>query len=359
MMPVTKNDGLANEIAALSEVDQNKLAELTERLNALDASTIVDFGRDVAAHTSEYTDKLLSLANKDDLEAIGSKLTEIVVTAKQINLNGLKNRSNLPVVGPLINRFRMTKEKLSLQFESSRSQVEILMNEVSTSQKQLADSNRDMDFMFNAVMEEYKLYEVHIQAGKRRRSEWESQLEDMKKTVGGSDLAQNISDMSANISFLDKRIADLQAIQHSALQSLPIIRLMQQGNLELIEKFQSVQSIILPSWKRQFVLALSLNQQKNGVALACAIDDATNAMLKDIANMLHQNAVSTAKSNQRLSIDIDTLKYVQDKLVTTVEEVIKAQRTGISDRRKVESQLTTMREDLNSRLRRQETQSAA
>jgi len=359
MMDLATTDRFENELLALTADDQSKMSAIAEKLNALDASTIVDFGRDVATHTSEYTDKLLSFANKEDLEAIGTKLTEIVVTAKMINLNGFKTRSNLPVIGPLINRFRLTKEKLSMQFESSRSQIEILMNEVSTSQQQLKDSNQDLEFMFSSVIEEFKLYALHIQAAKQRLAEWHVKIEDMTRTVSGSDDAQLLNDMHNNAAFLDKRIADLQAIQHSALQTLPIIRLMQQGNIELIEKFYSIKSVVLPSWKRQFVLALSLNQQKNGAALACAIDDATNAIMKDIADMLNQNAISTARSNQRLSIDVDTLKYVQDKLIATVEDVIKVQRTGLSERRKVESQLANMREDLNKRLTRQEAKSAA
>lgn len=158
--------------------------------------------------------------------------------------------------------------------------------------------------------------------------------------------------MDALISNLDKRIGDLTALQQSAMQSLPTIRMIQANNQMLVDKFHTIREITVPAWKRQFMLALTLNEQRNAVQLATKIDDTTNDLLKRNAELLHRNSVETAKANQRLVIDVDTLQKVQATLIQTVEDVIKIQREGVAQRKAAEKEIQGMRLDLQKRLGR-------
>lgn len=147
---------------------------------------------------------------------------------------------------------------------------------------------------------------------------------------------------------LDKRIADMRVLQHSALQTLPMIRLVQTNNSMLIEKFHTVKELTLSAWKRQFIL--SLQEQRHAVQLTDSIDNATNAFLKANAQLLKTNTLATAKSNQRMVIDVSTLQDVQDvqdvqdTLLSTVQEVIKINQDGLKQRASVADQLSQMRE---------------
>jgi len=100
------------------------------------------------------------------------------------------------------------------------------------------------------------------------------------------------------------------------------------------------------------MLALTLNEQRNAVQLATKIDDTTNDLLKRNAELLHRNSVETAKANQRLVIDVDTLQKVQATLIQTVEDVIKIQREGVAQRKAAEKEIQGMRLDLQKRLGR-------
>ncbi|MBL2545086.1 toxic anion resistance protein, partial [Klebsiella pneumoniae] len=114
-----------------------------------------------------------------------------------------------------------------------------------------------------------------------------------------------------------------------------------------------------PAWKRQFTLALSLNEQKNAVQLADTIDDTTNSLLKSNAELLHRNSVATAKANQRLVIDVETLASVQQTLIGTVEEVIRIQRDGAQQRQQAVKQIEVMREGLRTAISRKTAASSA
>ena len=142
-------------------------------------------------------------------------------------------------------------------------------------------------------------------------------------------------------------MSDLQVLQQSAMQTLPMIRIIQSNNLMLVDKFYAIKNITLPAWKNQISLAISLQEQKNSVQLANTIDDATNDLLKRNADLLHQNSVDTAKANQRSVIDIETLEHVQNTLIKTVNDVIVIQKEGMQKRDEATIRLRALQDNLN------------
>jgi uncharacterized protein YaaN involved in tellurite resistance len=162
--------------------------------------------------------------------------------------------------------------------------------------------------------------------------------------------AQAISDLKQLASRLDKRVGDLNALQMSAMQTLPMIRMIQHNNQTLVEKFHNVRELTLPAWKRQFMLAVSLIEQKKAADLAQTIDDSTNEFLRKNAELLKQTSISTARINQRAVIDVETLEQVQRTLISTIEEVQDIHRKGFDSRRDAEVRIRGLQQELKNRL---------
>jgi uncharacterized protein YaaN involved in tellurite resistance len=339
----------------LNDTDIAEIHQVAQRIQPHSPSTVAEFGRDVAEHTSRYADDLLDQVRNGDLDEAGAKLTQVVDIARSLNLTPLSDkRSRVPVIGPIIDKFRLGAAKFKGQFESTREQIETLVGEVHSTQGNLQQRNGDMDDMFASVREEHRLLGVHIAAGRMRLDELRAQAGAQRgamKTDPAS--VQEMADLDAIIASLDKRIGDLIALQHSAMQSLPMIRMIQANNQMLIDKFHTVREITVPTWKRQFLLALSLNEQRNAVQLADTIDDMTNDLQKRNAALLHRNSVETAKANQRMVIDVSTLQDVQNTLIKTVEDVVRIQREGVQQRKVAERQIENLRGNLRQQLSRQ------
>src|SRR5690606_27182438 len=104
------------------------------------------------------------------------------------------------------------------------------------------------------------------------------------------------SEIENAVRLLDKRVGDLAVMQHAADPSLPMIRIIQANAIQLIEKFNAVRNITIPSWKRQFAIQLSLSEEQNAVELANAIDDAPNEIMRKNAHLMRQTPVETAKA---------------------------------------------------------------
>ncbi len=339
--------------SGVTQEDLPLITELAAKIDSRNPISVAEFGRDVAEHTSRYADSLLEQVRSTDLNETGDKLNQVVLAAKSLNLSGLSDkRSRIPVIGKYIDRLKLTKEKFVAQFNTTKDQVDSLLTEVQHTQTGLAQRITGLESMFESVKEEFRLLGLHIAAGKMRLSSLRIEADDMRAKALSPTEAQELNDLENLMANLDKRVGDMQALQHAALQSLPMIRMIQSNNHMLVEKFHTIRELTVPAWKRQFMLALSLNEQQNAVQLAESIDNATNDFLRRNADLLHKNSVETAKANQRLVIDVSTLEKVQATLISTVEDVIRIQQEGVRSRHDAEEKLLTMRADLENKLSR-------
>lgn len=342
------------EALGLKDADVPEIENVAQRIQPNNPLTVAEFGRDVAEHASRYADGLLDQVRNNDLDEAGAKLTQVVNIARTLNMGALSDRrSRIPLVGPLIDKIKLRASNFASQFDTTREQMDKLIAEVEHTQSNIATRNAGLQDMFESVKEEHRMLGVHIAAGKVRLGQLRELAGEQRGKVGNDPARlQELADLDALIANLDKRIGDLTALQQSAMQSLPMIRMIQANNQMLVDKFHTIREITVPAWKRQFMLALSLNEQRSSVQLATTIDNTTNDLLRRNADLLHRNSVETAKANQRLVIDVDTLQKVQDTLITTVQDVLRIQNEGVAQRKQAEQQIEVMRRDLRAKLSR-------
>lgn len=106
----------------------------------------------------------------------------------------------------------------------------------------------------------------------------------------------------------------------------------------------------IPLWKNQMVIALGLANQKKVLEMQHSVNEMTNDLLKKNAEMLKIGTIETAKENERSIVDIETVRKVNDDLVTTIEETLKIQQEGRAKRRAAEAELVALESRLKKAL---------
>ena len=334
----------------LQPEDFAQVMDAHQTLTDMTHSSVSEYGKDIATKTSIYTDELLNLVQNKDLDTTGQKLNEVVQVAQQLNTSSILNKpkgSSIPILGGLLNKIKGAKQSFDQHFNTTKEQIDALVKEIEQSQNGLKSRVNTLDKMFDAVQDEYKQLGVHVAAGKIKQQEIQQQIAELNQLEQDQQGTQRIYDLNHLANNLEKRVSDLQVLQQSAMQTLPMIRIIQSNNLMLVDKFYAIKNITLPAWKNQISLAISLQEQKNSVQLAKSIDDATNDLLRRNADLLHQNSVDTAKANQRSVIDIETLEHVQNTLIKTVNDVIQIQKEGMQKRDEAATRLRTLQQNLN------------
>ena len=332
----------------LQQDDFNAVLAARKELAEINHNAVAEYGKNIATQTSGYTDELLNLVQNKDLDETGQKLNQVVQVAQQLNTSSILNKKkNSGFFGGLISKIKGAKNNIDMHFNTTKEQIDTLVKEIEKSQSGLKARVDTLDRMFHGVQSEYKQLGVYIAAGKLKQDEIQQEISTLTSQAQDQTTTQRVYDLNHLANNLEKRVSDLQVLQQSAMQTLPMIRIIQSNNLMLVDKFYAIKNITLPAWKNQISLAISLNEQKNSVQLANTIDDATNDLLKRNADLLHQNSVDTAKANQRSVIDIETLEHVQNTLIKTVNDVIQIQKEGMQKRAEATTRLRSLQDNLN------------
>ena len=332
----------------LQQDDFNAVLAARKELAEINHNAVAEYGKNIATQTSGYTDELLNLVQNKDLDETGQKLNQVVQVAQQLNTSSILNKKkNSGFFGGLISKIKGAKNNIDMHFNTTKEQIDTLVKEIEKSQSGLKARVDTLDRMFNGVQSEYKQLGVYSAAGKLKQDEIQQEISTLTSQAQDQTTTQRVYDLNHLANNLEKRVSDLQVLQQSAMQTLPMIRIIQSNNLMLVDKFYAIKNITLPAWKNQISLAISLNEQKNSVQLANTIDDATNDLLKRNADLLHQNSVDTAKANQRSVIDIETLEHVQNTLIKTVNDVIQIQKEGMQKRAEATTRLRSLQDNLN------------
>jgi len=332
----------------LQSQDLAEVMDAHKELAEISITVVAEYGKNIANKTSTYTDELLSLVQNKDLDSTGQKLNEVVQVAQQLNTSSILNKSKSSgFFGGLLSKFKSAKQNFDQHFNTTKEQIDVLVKEIESSQSGLKARVGTLDKMFDAVQDEYKQLGVYIAAGQLKQQDIQQQISVLTSQEQDQQTTQQIYDLNHLANNLEKRVSDLQVLQQSAMQTLPMIRIIQSNNLMLVDKFYAIKNITLPAWKNQISLAISLQEQKNSVQLAKAIDDTTNELLRRNAELLHQNSVDTAKANQRSVIDVETLEHVQNTLIKTVNDVIQIQKEGMQKRAEATTRLRALQDSLN------------
>ena len=332
----------------LQQDDFNAVLAARKELAEINHNAVAEYGKNIATQTSGYTDELLNLVQNKDLDETGQKLNQVVQVAQQLNTSSILNKKkNSGFFGGLMGKIKGAKNNIDMHFNTTKEQIDTLVKEIEKSQSGLKARVDTLDRMFHGVQSEYKQLGVYIAAGKLKQDEIQQEISTLTSQSQDQTTTQRVYDLNHLANNLEKRVSDLQVLQQSAMQTLPMIRIIQSNNLMLVDKFYAIKNITLPAWKNQISLAISLNEQKNSVQLANTIDDATNDLLKRNADLLHQNSVDTAKANQRSVIDIETLEHVQNTLIKTVNDVIQIQKEGMQKRAEATTRLRSLQDNLN------------
>ena len=195
---------------------------------------------------------------------------------------------------------------------------------------------------------------MYIIAGRQKLQEIiEKELPKLQEKAIKSGLAEDAQEanyLADMCNRFDKKLHDLELTRIVSIQMSPQIRLVQSTNNIMVEKIQSSLVNTIPLWKNQMVLALGMAHSQAAIKAQREVTDVTNQLLRKNADMLKQNTVEAAKESERSIIDIETLKYTNQSLITTLDEVLRIQQDGRTKRREAEAELVKIEGELKTKL---------
>ncbi len=336
----------------LTPQEQEEVQQLVAQIDITDPVLSISYGAKTMNSISRFSDSLLEQVRAKDAGVIGEQLTDLLGKVKSVDLSTFGEKpgfmASLPVVGKLFNRI----ERTMAEYQTLAQQVDTVTDRLDNAMVDLLRNISTLEQLFVRNREFFQQINLHIIAGKQKVAQLqEVDLPAAQAQVANDPMnAQKVRDLLEGIQRFERRLHDLMLSRTIAIQTAPQIRLMQGNSQSLAEKIQSSILSTIPIWKSQIVLALSLHNQRQATKLQKDVADTTNEMLRRNAELLQTGTIETAREVERSVVDIETLRDVQARLLNTIEETVTIASDARTRRQEVEQELSTMENDLRTRL---------
>ena len=342
---------VTQQTETLTPAERKQVEEIKSKIDLMNSGYALQFGSGAQKNMADFSDSLLSQVRTKDSGEVGALLTDLSGKINEFNRKESDSFvKKLPLIGSLISK----GETMLASYEKLSTKVDKIQSELEKSKTTMMKDIMLFDALYQKNLEYFKHLELYIRAG-------EEKLEEMRSTVlpklradaaASADpmAGQVVSDFESNVDRFEKKVHDLKISKTIAIQTAPQLRLIQNNDKILVERVQSAIYNAIPLWKNQIVIALGLARQQNVLKMQQAISDTTNELLKRNAEMLKINSIETAKENNRSIVDIETVRKVNDDLITTIEETLKIQQEGRQARQSAEQELLQIENRLKETL---------
>lgn len=236
----------------LTEAELQEVETYYHAINLSDSTAILEYGSDVQKKLSELSERMLSSLHSQDMDAIGKALDTTVAYLKEIED---ENR-----------RFTFSKNKkqksMRDKYRQAQQNVDNIMDTLQKHQIQLMKDCALLNQLNHMNSVFFRDLNVCIVAANKKLNDCKQhllpQLQSEASASGLAHDAQEVAALTSQMEQLEKRIQALKLTQTVALQSAPLIRLVQSNQTTMAEKIQTTLLNTIPLWKNQISFALSM-----------------------------------------------------------------------------------------------------
>lgn len=337
----------------ISPEDRKRIDEIKNAIDLTDSQASVQYGVNAQRNIAEFSDTILNNIRSKDSGYVGELLSNLVVKVKGFEVDGSSNGSfikKIPILGSLVGK----AQNMMAEYDKLSVQVDKIQGELDKARMVMLKDIVMFDNMYNKNVEYFKELQLYIRAGEEKIQELQTQtIPRLRQEAANSQnqmAVQLVSDFENAVSRFEKKVHDLKLSKTIAIQTAPQIRLIQNNDKVLVDKVQSAIFNTIPLWKSQIVIALGLSRQQKVLQMQREITNTTNELLRRNAEMLKQSTLETARETERGIVDIETVKKVNDDLISTIEETIKIQQEGRQKRKAAEAELVQIEDRLKQTL---------
>lgn len=344
----TKTTVNMNEAYPLTDAEKAMVDKFAQQIDLHNSQQVLQYGAGAQKKIADFSESALESVKTKDLGETGQLLSDVVVELRDFDAEDEKG---------LLGFFKKGKSKveaMKAKYSTAEVNVERICKVLNGHQVQLLKDAAMLDQMYELNTTYFKELTMYIAAGKQKVDHVRRvELPELLQKAQASGLSEDMNkanDLANLCERFEKKIHDLELTRMVAMQMAPQIRLIQNNDVMMSEKIQSMLVNTVPLWKSQMVLALGVAHSQQAARAQKEVTDMTNALLKKNAETLKLATVDTAKALERGVIDVETLTATNEMLITTIDDVMKIQEEGRVKRQEAQVQLLKMENDLKAKL---------
>lgn len=333
---------------------EDEITRIQESIDVRDSVDTLSYGSEAQKAITGFSSTILDEVKTKDAGEAGVLLNDLLSQVKSVDISEEESFvDRLPIIGKMKNNI----DKKVQSFQTVEKQITNIESKLKSTQNDLAKDINMLDDLYDQNLAYYQNLRLYLEAGHRQLKEYRTvtipkmqeelaALPDSEKHAG----SQALKDFSDRVNNLEKRLTDLETSKTISIQSGPQIRLIQNNDVALMQKMNSAINDVLPLWRNQITIYLANLRAQKVLEMGQEMDDYTEKLLKENADMLHDTTVRTAEASNRSFVDPAVLKETNQKLIQTINDTLAIEQKGQQQRRESVKELQEIQIDLANAL---------
>lgn len=324
------------ENVKLQIIRSGEAKTLSDTLSVSNAQSIVEFGKPVAEQMSKCADEILRRQDISTLSQTSNMMGILSKIMDKVDIGEIKDVNKEPgFFEKVFNSAQRRVEQLVAKYNNIGNEIEKVCIELRTYETQIKQSNKDLEALYNSGVQSYQELIKYTIAGECALEEIAAYRQSVEARAATDPQASlELGNISQAQQLLEQRVQDLRMAETVALQSLPIIKSMEFGNLNLARKINSSFIVTIPVFKNAVAQAIMAKRQALQAQAMKALDEKTNEMLMKNA----QNAAN----NMRMTAELAGSSAIK---IETIENSWQTIMDGIKDTKAIQDELAKQRQE--------------
>ena len=299
-----------------------------------DINSVTTYGQDVIQKINIDNDKLniLKSTGNGDVNVL---IKDILNKVDDIDFNSLRPNG---FFSRLFKKLHL--RKFIQRYNTIQDSLEVVQDKLKLGQDNCMQDNQLIKQTYDNNVELIPQIDALIEYGKQKQCE----LENIDTSSYESYELQNYNAFTHQ---LTQKINTLINIRNILSQELVQLKVMEENNIDLVNKITDINQYVIPLWKHNLSTILILENQSQNSKLIKAISDTTNKMITIQSELLYENSVAIANENERGIVDISTIKKSTDLLYKTLQDVNKIHTNAQNNQKVYENELMQLKDKIH------------
>lgn len=339
------------ETLSLERVDENRKKEIMNIKNSITLSyeDTLNYANSASQNLTSFSTELLQTMKVKDTPEVGETITTLLTGLEKVDATTL-----LEYKPSFFKRLFKTDEikQFIAQYDDVASVIEAVKEKLEIANHQLKKDIAQCDDYLDENLRYINELDNYIMAGRIKVEEEKRILDRERADVDQSDMldVHNFNTHQKEVDRLDRKLYDLMLMREIAIENIPQIQLIKDGDAVLIEKIHTSINTAIPLWERQMFIAIQVLRQKGALAIQKSVTDTTNALIAKNGELLKNSSLEVAKELERGIVDVAVLEKNSENLIKTLEGIREIQETGRQERAQVTQRLAELQMKLNEQL---------
>lgn len=302
-----------------SAKEQLLVEEYCVALNMADSTAVIDYGSDIQKKLSELSSRMLANLNSQSMESISEVLD---TTLRYLNCVEEEKEAKKGLFSRKVKE-RSVREK----YKDAEKNVDRVTVVLQQHQIQLMKDCAMLTQLYQMNTVYFQELNIRVAAGKRKLEQCRKvdlpALEKVATQTGLAQDAQAVADLKNQMDRLEKKVHELELTGSVALQSAPLIRMIQSNQSSMAAKIQSTLLNTIPLWKNQIIMALNMEQTKENLSAEKKTQASIHKLIKQNTGDIKLASEETIHAASRNFQDVSSLEATNKELIESLTNLNK------------------------------------